>query len=262
MTDKLENVAVQTIRDMAVAAAGNRTITFAGVEPLDYILIPPGYSMKTMDEYQDAPRRIRETVKFTTVASFAYYVTKFGDPSSLLSGNMKAKAILNCVLDYHRPDGAAWCSHSVELIAESTPAWATWVGNNKQRMSQRDFGNFVEDNAEDVAAPDLAALLTQIREVKIGRAGATTSRQTTTEAHTANERTTEVKSGLPDLITLALAPYQFSPAYKVNARPFIHVDGESISFSYHLVNVERVLQSAFAACVEEVAALTGMQVYV
>lgn len=233
---------------------------------LDYLVVPEHSNYFDLDKYRDRPRRLVQTVEFAALESLIGYIKRWSGKSTMITGDRDSKHQIKAVLDYHSFTKderiPSWCEHVAILKALVTPEWRIWTDGEKKHMSQRTFAAFLEDNAEDIET-DLAGLLTQVKNVTIGQSGSTKSRVSTVENDLTAHKNVSVASGLPDFISLGLSPWRHSDPYKVKARPFIHFEeGKAPEFSYHLINLEKVLDTAFLKAVKTVKEGTGYEVYV
>ena len=229
---------------------------------LDYLVVPEASKYFDLDKYREKPRRIEQKVQFTTLNAFIFYVNRWAKDETFVSCDRSNQ--IYATIDYHNHNlaTAAWCEHVATLLALVTPEWKVWTGGEKQRMEQRQFVNFLEDNAEDIKT-DLGKLLSSVKEVTIGQTGSTKSRVSATENDLAAHKNVTVASGLPDIIELGLRPWQYSETYLVKARPFIHFEeGKQPEFSYHLVNTEKVKEVAFEKAAALIEAQTLIRVLV
>lgn len=236
--------------------------TRAGVE---YLVTPDNSRFTDMDKYRERPRRLEETVEFFTLESLIAYIIKWQTVHSVMMCGINNKNQMKAILDFHEAHNLpSWKGHRALLTAEVTPEWTTWEAGMKARMSQREFVNFLEDNAMDInpQKTPLAPLITQIRDVQVNRAGATRAQSSSTRESVDHSAAVEVATGLPEIIELVLKPWQHSARYEVRARPFIHLNpGEAPKFSYQLINLNKVREQAYNAAVKEVADATGIATY-
>lgn len=276
----METDNLKLLKQTIEAAGGVKTVELPMLNRIQLVMVPDGYSLKDLDHYRARPRRLVQKQIFATIEAFAEYVNKWApDESALLRGELyKAdqskiggpldscstlSGTITAVLDYHEGvDAPSWCSHIAVLSSDLTPELKTWGQREKDRFSQRTFRHFLEDNAMDISDPDLASLIAKVQDVKIGSSGGRTSSVTTTVEDQSSHKRVEIESGLPDIILLALRPWRFCDKYEVKARPFLHVEDGAIQFSYHLINIDRVLEAAFNDVVTNVEALIGRKVLI
>lgn len=244
------------------AASEIKTLELGPRGTVELALVPEGYTLKDLDKYAKQPRRLEQKQNFATVEAFATYVKAWGHTNVIMRGFL-SNGNITATLDYHAaPSEPSWCGHVATLSSDITPEWKVWKDHEKDRFTQRIFLHFIEDNAEDIEEPALAELIGTIKDVKIGNQGGRKSSVSSTVEDQSQNRRVEIESGLPDSIMLSLRPWRHAHKYAVKARPFLHADETGIQFSYHLINLDRVLEKAFNDIVEEVAKLTDRQVLI
>lgn len=256
---------IEIVQQMAIAGAEPKTIKLVSGEDFQYFLVPHNTELKNLDEFMERPRKLRENISFKTIASLIDYIKRWSsdDMEKIVVADIDDPKQIKATLDYH--DSATepcWCDHKASLLAIIPPAWKVWEKHNKIRFSQKSFIHFIEDNAEDISEPDIGGLLTSIGDVKIGGTNKIFSRVSQTEEDKAAASNVKIESGLPNVIELGLAPWVHSDKYKVKARPFLHHKDGIVQFSYHLINTDRVKESAFQDCVKAVEKGTEMKVYI
>lgn len=117
-------------------------------------------SFKSLEEFGEAPHRIRQASAHETPQSFAAYVNAFNVAGRTRLFASLAKREVRALVDFHSPEaGPSWVSHSAVYPAAFSPAFAAWRKVHGQAMGQKDFAHFLEDRAEDAVTPEPADLM-------------------------------------------------------------------------------------------------------
>lgn len=248
MNQNTEN-AVMVDRIAALTAAGLETFEVAGVPQ---VILPPGYMLEDMEQLLPTPNRIKQAIGLADAKSFIDYFQRFASDTTVIFANQEARQV-KAVFDYHTT-APAWCSHSATLALAHSDEWKAWAGQNGKSMLQRAFAEFVEDHIRDVVEPAGAELLEVAKTLHANkklqfRSGA--------ELHNGQVQLTynEVIEGqagakgqleIPRTIKLGLRVFKGTEPYAVSARLRYRISDEGVlSFSYHLDDLDRVLEDAF-----------------
>lgn len=267
MSNNNENQ-VQTSAALGVASVENRQ--FQQLDGEYGTLLPPGYTVEFFDELKSQPRRIKCNQKFSTVESFVEYLNNFKiDDMSIVTGNCRnvyknqGGELFTAVIDYHSDSfNPAWCNHSVSLEAITDKDWILWHENEKVRMTQRDFIHFIEDNAQSIAAPDIAGIIEKVRKVTVTNNQKLSHKVDDESESTQAEGSVVLNSGVPETMSLALRPFLFSDKYSVSARIFVHTGEARPYISYQLVKSDKVSEAVFNEWADKIAKDTGLEVYI
>ncbi len=219
-----------------------------------------------MSKYMDAPLHLQADQSFSTVESFIEYVNSFSDGQTpMLKGYPESNGrIFKATIDYHSPGSPSFCRHKAFLHVEHSAQWDVWCRNQKNRMSQRAFKHFIEDNIEDIQSPDSATLLQQITDTKVDTATDTRSSVKDDGDSVSGSASKKLVSGTPEPLELALKPWKCMETYmSITARVYSHInDSGRVEFSYQLINAEDALEKKFNDYREQISAGTGFAVYV
>ena len=131
----------------------------AGKGDGNYAVIPPGATLIDLEKFLPAPRRLKQTVTFETLASFAEYVNRFKTDASTIFFSQK-EATFTAVLDYHKaPEAPEWGAHVAVLKLQTTEEWDAWRGHNREQMDQTAFAEFIEEHCREIHEPPAATML-------------------------------------------------------------------------------------------------------
>jgi uncharacterized protein YfdQ (DUF2303 family) len=165
------NTATETgqIAALAVQAAAAAPHIIANSDGRQFAVVPDGFELRDVTPAGAAvtfkPDHIAQTVCLETAASLSDYLTRFKSPQTTLFANISANSIVG-VIDYHAPGSADLAKHIAKLTLPYSTEWALWSGIDGKLNSQLDFARFLEENAQDVRAPDTADLLECVRDMQ------------------------------------------------------------------------------------------------
>lgn len=211
-----------------------------------------------LEKYEPQPRRKRGIVEVHQAASFVTYLKDHLTSATRVYAdtNVKAPAIVG-VFNGHPPgaaeDVAGWHDHRVNLVFRKTPEWEKWSGNDKRKMAQGEFAEFVEENLKDIHQPAAADML-EIVQTFIAKQDLSFKQATRLDNGQVNFEYNEMIQGqagrsgalqIPTQITLGLAPYEGSDPYKITARFRWRIDPETkhLVLWYALDRIQDVVSS-------------------
>jgi uncharacterized protein YfdQ (DUF2303 family) len=248
------------VRDLTALSLSEREFGALGGE--QGLLIPDGFRVELLDEYKSKPRRLHVSESFFSLPSFLAYVKKFGNESTEIFCRNQKNHLFTAKLDYHMPNSPSWVGHMAILQYHTTDEWECWMSRDCDKMSQRLFSEFLEDNAGNIAKPDLAVMLEQVKNVQVGGKSSSKSQIADDRDHVLSEQTTTIESGVPEIMELSLMPWKHSSPYLVRARVRVHLnDGERPKFSYQLIKPERIIEDLVQTYIDRVIA-EDLNVYV
>jgi uncharacterized protein YfdQ (DUF2303 family) len=233
------------------------------VEPLVRLLDP------------ERPQRIITTPTFDEHESLALYFNRFKDEASTMFADMDSIRVV-AVLDYHESNsdiGEAskapdthhprHGSHRAIFQAKHSPEWQTWFGKNGQKMSQVEFAEFIENNAQDITSPasaDLFEMALNMAATKsanfAGKAKLENGSYTFQYSEEINGQNRPGDIEIPREIKLRLRPFMGSEPVEVTARFGYRLDGSSLSLLYTLLRIEHVKRDAFDKIVQDIEVKT------
>jgi uncharacterized protein YfdQ (DUF2303 family) len=212
-------------------------------------------AIEILDSLSKGPHAREGCVNVFTGDSFAEYVNRFKNPTTLLFADVIARKF-TAVMDYFAegPTGAGdWDRHRVELALRHTPDWNTWVGSNKKAMDQASFGQFLEDNLPNIAEPAGATIVQIARtlEAKINATFESDIRPDDGSYSLKYAEDVQSQAGrgtlkIPNEFTLVLQPFEGSKQYTVKARFRYKLVSGKLTMWYDLIRLEDVVRTAFA----------------
>lgn len=137
-----------------------------------YVILPADCKVESLghliyNDYAERPHRKNADVKVLDAASFVEYFQLFSDENSRVFAD-ETKAQMLAVLDYHCAGNNAprWGQHRISLTLRKSEEWKVWTAKNRQKQTQIEFAEFVEDNTPDILVPTAATMLELAREMQ------------------------------------------------------------------------------------------------
>ena len=266
-----DRAGVTAVIDLATAAAGPHELVDGQVYA---VTVPAGASVtvidRDLDQYRDHPRRATGRFTVRTVASLVAYLEKHSLPETELWANQDTVSV-QAVINAHQgtDSDAGWSDHRVTLQLKKTPAWLAWEGISGKLMSQVDFAEFIEQRTVDFTSPAGADVLELAQSFQAAKSGRFESSQRLSSGETTLVYVEDVtaaagKKGniaIPDIIELALIPFEGGDAYKVRARFRYRLDGGRLLLGVVLERPEDVLKDAFDQVVATIDASTQHPIF-
>ncbi|MFV0432842.1 MAG: DUF2303 family protein [Leucobacter sp.] len=259
------------IRDARTEAAVMAELATRAAEPVevehgDVFLIdsPNGKQVLEVPALPLHADRATNTRTVTNAEAFIEYVTRHGDHQTEVWADAKNNRVV-AVIDAHADIDTAederfgWEKHKVILVLEHTPAWNAWV-NGQAIRGQVEFAEHIEEYAENVVEPSSAELLEIAQTLQGARKADFTSGTRLSNGEIKFQYVEEVqgKAGkhgdliIPEEFKVALNPYIGGEGYRVTAKLRWRLDCGNVSIYYKLLNLDLVLEAAFADVVKAI----------
>jgi uncharacterized protein YfdQ (DUF2303 family) len=242
------------------------------------MLLLPGKSEPTdLERYLPAPLRKRAYVTLIETASLIQYVNTHKTAGTHLFGEVsETGGKILAVLDYHSADKAQWANHRAALELRPTPEWARWIKHSNSEKTQREFAEYLEENASDIVVPptdpkapnstqmlDVALTLQARTDVQFSSATRLSNGQTQL---TYNE---QIQAGagadgrmtIPEVFYLSVAPFVGTPRYLVKARLKYRLGGGKLAFRYEIERPHKIVEDAFRDIRQTVETETGFKLH-
>lgn len=164
----LTSDAIETLLSKASQAALIDVAEVAGdLCEVPLALVQEGYELKSLEQYQSAPARIKARVALTSPKAFIEYVLRFGHESALVFVD---KRTFEARLDYHgrhvNVDMPSWGTHIATYAPKYSHPWTKWAAANGKLMTQVEFALFLESRLNEIKHPMPATLLTAVTNFK------------------------------------------------------------------------------------------------
>lgn len=243
---------------------------------IPYVALPEGYKVQDLEKLLPRPIRKRAKVTMLDHESFVEYVKKHGNPlRSVLYADVDFDASrysVIAVLDDNvlNPEGLAnWRDHTATLTPKLSHEWQIWTNNNKSRVTQSTFAEFIEDNMGDITNiegyPTAADMLQMALEFesnsnkKFKRRIDLQSGGASLEYIDEQDEATSTKMKFFERFYIGVPAFQGeTSAYPVEARLKFRAEEGRLVFWYELVRMDRVFKQAIVDKIAAIKAETGL----
>lgn len=243
---------------LAAGIAQNCIVTKNDVK---FALIPEGYKLEDLEQFDTAPRKLKAAPVFASLDSFTAYVKEFQEDRTRIFANSDTGHLL-ARLDYHEAGEPSWNTHSASYHPKQTEEWKRWLAQDNKYMSQGDFAEFIESNIQDITKPEGATMLEIAKtfeaktstEFKSGIRLDNGNQKLTFAQDTTAKAGASLELEIPSEFDLALTPFAFGEAYPVKARLRYRInDKKELVLKYQLINPHKVIEALVLRLIDKVA---------
>lgn len=241
-----------------------RTVEVAGVP---HVVLPPNVKLESLAGLleRDAPARIRRKVVAHDVRGLIDYVNAYkGAPTKLYCGPATKPGIL-ARIDDHAIGAPSHLEHACEYPCPFTVEWLTWTGQNRKRLAQVEFAEFIEANAKDIQQPSAADLFQLVTNFSDAREADFASAVRLSDGQVQLSYVEKDKPGkvvLPERIQLALPVFEGAThAYLLDARLRYRLDRTDLALWYELDRPDVVQRQAYDQLLAAVTEATAVPLY-
>lgn len=240
------------------------------VEGIPHVLIPPGCSLKSLEDLLPAPTRIKAHPSFSDVDGFADYVAEFKEQGSRIFVD-DAQYRFTTIFDAHAPGLPAWGDHSASIRMELAHEWNKFAAYDGKALKPKEFAEFLEDNVAYISERSGmtgADLLTMAQTFKVDLKGEldiedTLSRgmrklvikdDSTLKARGADGKELE----FPEKLFFDLRIFKNHKAYPIEVYLRTRTSKDAVAFMIKIPDPEGLLEEAFDRVIEDVKEATGL----
>lgn len=287
---------VKQIADIAREGVEPRVVSLqrGNESEASVLVLPTGHKAESLkpilDQYRTAPERRKGTARLVDLDSFIALVNRFKDADSAIWGLPDSTSpSLTCVFDYHRAtaDGSPrFGEHRAVYAFPLSDEWKKWATNDGEKMSQRDFAEFVEGRVRDIANPtgvagaaaeDAKALGVDLapasRIVEVARglmvrvksevAGSVALSSGEVEIKYSTQHQDERGQPLrvPSAFLIGIPVFQGGDLYPIVVRLRYRADQPPITWFYELYGTERVFDFAFKKACDRATTDTALPLF-
>ncbi len=222
-----------------------------------------------LEKHLAVPVRKRGQVAVFDAASFNIVIADnmdAGDVSIYIDRNPVKPAVV-AVLNGHGKKGAGWADFRAVLQFRETPQWQRWNAINDKFLPQLAFAEFIEDNLEDIADPSGATMLEIATYLEATKAVDFKSgiRLSNGLGQLQNSESIDAKVGtgkiaIPEVFTLAIAPFFGIDRYKVPARFRYRITDGKLTLAFKLQRSEDLMEQVLGDILAKIERGTNISV--
>lgn len=249
---------------LEMAALANEPRSF-GHERGAAVALPDGFSLRSVEAYQDRPNRITAAPVFAEPAALALYLNLYSAGFCPAIFSYPDGRRIVAVIDHHDVEtgesaaeggGAVvrprWGGHAPSFAAEFDPQYAVWRALDGRTMSQREAGEVLEARALDIVRPDAASIMDLLMTFEVTRKvafkQATRLRSGERQFMYVEEDESRGSITLPETMTILVPVFTGLPAQEVEVRLRYRLIDGKLSFTFIIADREALEREAFAAC--------------
>lgn len=230
----------------------------------------PEHKQCRLERAADQPSQVCREVTVTDAQSLIAYLAAYTDTDGVGKeyfrsgmGSLEVWADLEVREITGILDGLhGWRQHTATLQLRHSSEWQDWVTADGEMLRQEDFALFIEDHLSTIAEPDGAILLDicQTLQAKTDVAFKSQAILANGQRQFRYEETVDAKAGekgnltIPTELTLMLRPFVGSDPEPVKARFRFALRDGRLTLGVRLVEPDLVVEKAFTAIEESVAA--------
>ena len=244
---------------LAAGAAIGDVRTSPLIDGKPFVIVPHGYRTQSIEDTFTRPARVSGVVRLRDADSFIAYFNRQKRAESLIYASLDPARIVG-VIDDHRSfnqaqaghDGANWREYRIEFSVPASREWQTWMGKDREALTQLELAELIEDNLPDIRKPDGSAMLTVALNFEASKEGSFVSASrlqdgSTTFVWKEDVNATGNKIAMPSQIALAIPVFENGETCEIEARLKYRVNNGVLKIWYELVRPHKVLETAFRA---------------
>lgn len=240
--------------DAQMAAYTSASLDFDPSTSAQIAVLPTGYSVASLEAYQDRPNRHRANHRFVAVSSLAEYINRFGSLNTMVTADF-TKAQIMAVIDGDGPDEASHKEHLARFEAQLSDKVKAWLGICGKPMSQVAFGLFLEDRAVDVIVPEAADVMEMVMKFDATKK---VTFKSSTRLHDGSrqfqyvEENDSVRGGvtLPEHFIILAPVYRGMEPQRIKFLVRYRIEDGALRFQVEMHDKDEVLRQAFDRCVD------------
>lgn len=232
-----------------------------------YIVIPHEYDVKSLEEFQEAPSRIKKRIIFSDADSFVKYFNKFKNEDSVIFCQHE-QATFTGVIDANAKDKPAHEEHKVTYQPIFSRQYNAWDESDGKGMSQESFTSFIEKNLLDIIEPDSADLLEISRGLQAKKSinfvsGIRLADGSHQIAYEEEVKGTSAKGNIkiPEEFTVGFPIFKNGEGYKLKAKLRYRIKEAQLVIWYELQSKEQALEDAIKSVTESIAEKTNSEIF-
>lgn len=260
-------------RNFAAALSAAYAARIAPIETQgarQHLIVPKGFDLKETSDPDRLAVHAAASVVVDAKQALIDYVNRFREPGSVLFADID-KGEVRCVLDYHlASDGKDAATgarqHKASLKLRPSEEFQRWNAISGKIMTQEEFADFLEENANDIASPDPATMIDLARDLSASIGGSFRSKVDLQSGDRvfsySRETTVDETIRVPKIIELQIPLYQGEEPMGLKMAFRYSVAGSGLKLGVEWRRVEYQRLALFQQIAFAVAEGTGVPVFI
>jgi len=242
---------------------------------ITHVAVPNGFTMQAIDNEKvlASPRRAKASATFSDASSFIEYVKKHTQPGTTVWCEFNPQTfslLFNAVIDEHDRGLPGWREHRASFQPAMSAEWLAWKGANAKVFNQVGFAEWIEANADDIAAasgmPTSLQMLSmatefQANEERVLKSSVKLQSGGVRLTYIADPDTGTTESmQMFERFAIGIPVFHDGSAWSITARLKYRMSAGKVSFFYELLRPDRVHQGAAKELIDQVRSLIGVPV--
>ena len=234
------------------------------------LIVPEGYRLEDVTDKDRLAAHAAAAIVLDEKQALIDYVNRFREPGSVLFADAD-KSEVRCVLDYHLASNGEDATtgarqHKATLKLRDSEEFQRWNAIAGQLVTQEVFADFLEENANDIASPDPAAMIDLARDLSAS-VGATFRSKVDLQSgdrvfNYARETTVDEKIVVPKIVELEIPLYQGEQPMRLRMAFRYSLGGGGLRLGVEWRRVQYQRLALFKEIAFAVAEGTGVPVFV
>ncbi|WP_293000073.1 DUF2303 family protein [Nevskia sp.] len=241
--------------------------TLQDVQGVPTLIIQDGQKFTQFPELLPRPKRTKAKLTAMDVGGFVDYVREYKLPRTRLFATTVGQALsITGKIDYHEAgegdEAPSHCEHNITCPLTYSDEWGRWTGASNRHMSQKEFGEFLEENLPDIIEPQSDALLAAALNFSSSRKVEFRSSQRLSDGLTqftySESDNNAQQAALPTEIVVAIPVFVNGTKYDLKARLKHSIRDANLKIWYEIVRPDKVVELALKAVLADIAMKTGI----
>lgn len=276
---EIKNSETQAIIDLAQSIRPAELYSDSQKSHIKRYALPPGWTEKIFDEEKllEQPHRKSGSILLDDDDSFIAYINrhKIEDYSTIYcqADYKESKVNFNCVINDHGGDqfDQQWRDHAALYQPEFSEEWRRWIGGNKRQLSQLEFAMFIEENLNDIAAPEGMPTGSQLLEMALSfQANQDLRFKSAIRLQNGgvnmsfvqdDDNQTLATMQMFEKVAIGIPVFWNGDAYQITARLRYRVREGKLTFWYELIRSDKTLEHATKQLIEKIKLGTALPLY-
>lgn len=246
----MDDQAIRAIVDIAQQSIQPKAHPHADGLPF-VVLVDPTTGAQKIETLptQLQPLRHKGMVKLLDVDSFKTYVGNLKAAQTRIYGSMVPSPRFIAVFNDHSTGVPGYRDFRAEFTVPFSREWTTWTKSDRQRKTQLEFAEWLEDNLPDVQKPTGAELLEIILDFEASKTGTFRSAQRLQDGsinfvwadQTAGRDGGQIR--LPAAFVVSIPVFENRTPAEITARLKYRLNDGSLQLWYELVRPHKIVEA-------------------